>query len=111
MSELLKNFYLAYAAWLDDGTQDETVFSKANGLCSNLRWYCDYVETSDAEWFCVKGELVDQFIDAGLNKTYPFDLDGFAYEKSGQQYKCHLKPRRIQWVRDQVAKIKEEASS
>lgn len=108
MSKLLKAFYLAYAAWLAGDTDDETVFCKANGLCSNLQWYCAHTNADKAKWFDARNELHQQFITAGLDETYPFGGCGsYAYDSIEQTH--HLNPKRIAWVREQVEKIKAES--
>lgn len=111
MSKTLQDFYLAYAQWLADGAPEQKPFSSWNGLCHTLFMFCVKSGSDHELANQTKAEMLSQFVDAGLNETYPFDLDSFAYEESGRQYECHLNPKRIQWVRDQVAKIKEEVSS
>lgn len=89
MSEQLKEFYKAYAAWLDAGAPQCFPFKRHDGLCHNLSNWSDYDEE-------LSEELLDQFDDAGLDWEYPFDDHWTKY--SADDYK-HLNPARVSWVR------------
>lgn len=93
MSEQLKAFYKAYAAWLDAGAPQCFPFKRHEGLCYNLRKWSDCNEE-------LSGELLDQFVDADLDWEYPFDGNWDNY--SGDDYK-HLNPARVSWVRKHAA--------
>ena len=87
----LKEFYQAYAAWLDAGAPDFLPFSRASGLCNNLH--------SFTKSFNAYREMESQFDDAGLDPDYPFGGEDDYLGRSAER-KQHLNPLRIQWVKD-----------
>lgn len=107
MSELLKAFYLAYAAWLDDGAPTEqSTFSRKYGLCANVRVYA---RNRDMLGDDVENELRYQLIEAGLDYYLPFNSpETNDYWDDVSNEVQHLNPKRIAWVRNQVEKIKAE---
>ncbi|WBF77867.1 hypothetical protein W70_73 [Escherichia phage W70] len=97
MSEQLKAFYKAYAAWLDEGAPDRDPFNRRKGLCYSLDHWPDYN-------FDLSEEMQQQFTDAGLCCEFPFDKGRYTYHKDTKK---HLNPARVAWVR----KHAEEESS
>lgn len=92
MSEALKEFYAAYAEWLDAGAPQAKPFVRNNGLCLNLllKMPLPYEETNAAF-----EEMSEQFHEAGLDTLFPFDTR----EEYHTCDNMHLNPRRIAWVR------------
>lgn len=99
-SELLTEFYLAYADWLDAGAPDEKPFYRSGGLCWMLSHYLSCHGIPRKERGQLANELEDQFEAAGLNHLFPFNdgEDGFSNEEETDT--MHLNSRRIKWVRD-----------
>lgn len=89
MSEQLKAFYKAYAAWLDAGAPQHKPFDRTYGLCFVLEEFsaCDYD---------LLEEMRQQFTDAGLCWEFPFDKCLSAYVEDDNK---HLNPARVAWVR------------
>lgn len=111
MSELLKAFYLAYAAWLDDGApQMDTVFDRCAGLCSNLSWFAGSKSTNFKVTHVAEDQLRSQFMQEGLDVDYPFNDQEHSsdYWVESNSKTHHRNPKRIAWVRNQVKKIKEQ---
>jgi len=93
-SKELTEFYRAYLAWVEAGAVYSGGFSVRYGLCNNLAKYFHY---SNYVLCC---ELADQFEEAGLEHTLPFNGDSHEYFYETNSGACHLNPKRIQWVRD-----------
>ena len=88
----LKEFYQAYAAWLDAGAPEDQPFYRDSGLCLNMdKFGCGrdaYIE------------MCSQFEAAGLNYKYPFnDGEGDYLIHIGQD-DHYINPERIKWVKD-----------
>lgn len=107
MSDLLKAFYLAYAAWLDDGADVNDSFTRDTGLCYCLLGYCGDLSPDERDGY--ERELTAQFTDVGLSKNFPFNKDETDYWKASAEDSHYLNPKRIAWVRNQVEKIKAES--
>ena len=88
----LKEFYQAYAAWLDAGAPDNKPFSRAVGLCANLTRFADAPDD-------LRREMIGQFKAAGLDSRYPFGSE-VGYYIFYIFAKQHLNPKRIEWVRE-----------
>lgn len=88
----LKEFYQAYAAWLDAGAPEGQPFDRGYGLCDNL--YDQY--------YCHRGlmnEMRGQFKKAGLDIDYPFG-GSEVFEDETDNSTMHTNPLRVQWVKD-----------
>lgn len=85
----LRDFYIAYAAWLDAGAPDRDPFERSKGLCYSLDHWSHYN-------FDLSEEMQQQFTDAGLCWEYPFDHGHRAYFDDDKK---HLNPARVAWVR------------
>lgn len=109
MSELLKAFYLYYSVWLDDGATNMEPFSRNSGLCWNFMGTDLHPEFNVDRRNTLYSELSQQFEAAGLNINFPFNQDSL-YSDEVYSGTCHLNPKRIAWVRNQVEKIKEQQS-
>jgi hypothetical protein len=101
-SELLTQFYQAYAGWLDAGAPEGIIFSRQRGLCwSAVEWISATGKTgTDA----LLEEMDHQFVAAGLDPTFPFNngsVQQFGREKVTNSK--HLNEQRIQWVREHAA--------
>lgn len=95
MRKTLKGFYKAYHAWIIAGAPDGKPFNRMYGLCSNLGDWCDWDGT-------LIRQMKNQFADAGLHLTYPFDgvsLDT-EYLHEASRKTMHLNPARIKWVEE-----------
>lgn len=90
MSKTLKEFYCAYAAWLDVGAPNFKPFSRASGLCTNL-----FVFTKNRDAYM---EMESQFNDAGLDPNYPFGSEDDYMGRSAARQQ-HLNLARIKWVK------------
>lgn len=97
----LKDFYVAYAAWLDEGAPDTHYFEKRFGLCSNLATWI-YATNAELDYARLVNELRKQFEDAGLCCQYPFG-SGREYERMYATNTQHLNPARVAWVRKHTA--------
>lgn len=93
--QTLKDFYRAYADWLDAGAPQGKPFVRNNGLCLNLllKMPRSYEETNAAF-----EEMTEQLCEAGLDTLFPFDTR----EEYSKCDNMHLNPRRIAWVRAHV---------
>lgn len=92
MSEALKEFYAAYVEWVDAGAPHGQPFVRNNGLCLNLllKMPRSYEENNAAF-----EEMTEQFCEAGLDVSYPFDTPmGYSMCKD-----MHLNEARISWVK------------
>lgn len=90
MSKTLKEFYRAYATWLDFGAPNFKPFSRASGLCTNLY---NFSKNHD-----VINEMKFQFNAAGLDPNYPFGGEDDYVDRSAARQQ-HLNPKRIEWVK------------
>ena len=88
----LTKFYRDYLDWVDRGAPWDAPFDPSCGLCTNCS---NHYEESVYE------EMVQQFIDAGLHKTWPFGER--AYEYYSDKDTMHLDERRIAWVRSHLS--------
>lgn len=107
MSEELYNFYCSYKLWLDVGAPTNTSFSRHHGLCGALRDYLimTNIESRDEIFWKLYKEMENQFIAAGLDCQYPFNLGtGLMgdYDEEAGDGLIHTNPARIAWVTKQV---------
>lgn len=93
MSETLKAFYQAYLEWVESGAPDGLPFERHAGLCYNLR-HCFIYPTGLNE---ALREMEGQFIEAGLDESFPFGRDNFYKRLYGDSQ--HKDRKRIAWVR------------
>lgn len=100
-SEVLTAFYRAYLDWVAAGAPDynEHGFSRCVGLCSNLDAYC--AEMEDAGYHGAEDEMEQQFRDAGLNTSFPFESPR-EYSEAQDTGRMHLNQYRLSWVREKV---------
>jgi hypothetical protein len=104
-SELLTQFYRAYVAWIDDGAPEGIVFTRGNGLCSNLIRFIRGVTDSLCTRRMVGNEMYGQFRTAFAAKDwgFPFNDNDSTYWTESGIYQCHLNQDRIKWARDHAA--------
>lgn len=100
--EMLLNFYKAYAEWLDNEADEDDLFKRSEGLCSNLEKYLDNRGLDFTESSVVSKIMVDQFVAARLDPYYPFNDDLNDYHYDIESKSMHLNTARVQWVRDRV---------
>ncbi|UVD31660.1 hypothetical protein Pondi_00019 [Escherichia phage Pondi] len=86
----LKEFYQAYAAWLDAGAPEDQPFSRAYGLCDNL---------FTRGCYDILRELKGHFKSEGYDPAYPFG-GSEVFETEMDNEEMHLNPERIKWVKD-----------
>lgn len=89
----LAEFYKAYAAWLeaDAPVWNENNFDRGRGLCSNMTIF-------GLGQSCLL-EMMRQFEDSGLCRSYPFSNGHFSnYFIEANAEHCHLNHNRRQWV-------------
>lgn len=92
-SQLLHDFYRAYADWLICGGDGQ--FSCVNGLCANLFDYCDRKGVGSAQ---ALNEMHVQFVTAGMNEKLPFNTSVTDFDAESADGKCHLNTARRKWV-------------
>lgn len=92
-SQLLHDFYRAYADWLISGGDGQ--FSCVNGLCANLFDYCDRKGVGSAQ---ALNEMHVQFVTAGMNEKLPFNTSVTDFDAESADGKCHLNTARRKWV-------------
>lgn len=96
-SELLTAFYRAYLAWAENGEGAKYRFRDAVGLCANLNRFLS-VEDPQAD---ALEEMEDQFVQAGLDLSYPFNNGEHQdYHDEMQSHKATSNVQRMKWVRD-----------
>ena len=93
--EELKNFYKAYAAWLNAGAPDYKPFSRHEGLCYALRMYAEDQGFKPLLRVSLREELDDQF----NMKPYPFNIDRSHYARECLAGEVHRNLVRVDWVR------------
>lgn len=102
-SELLSEFYRAYAWWLDAGAPLDMGFYRNHGLCNSLRVWAN--RNAQLGYKNLHDELIEQFRQAGLDTHYPFNCGDRIYyliECGDRNFnpRCHINEQRIKWVRD-----------
>ncbi|UGO52676.1 hypothetical protein OPT79_43 [Klebsiella phage vB_KpnD_Opt-79] len=97
MSEELKVFYKAYAAWLDAGAVNKGAFWRDCGLCT-----CIVSWTNDDEGYELLNEMKSQFTAAGLSDRFPFNVSDEDYAREHLNSAMHLNEDRVAWVRKHV---------
>lgn len=101
----LTKFYRDYLAWVESGAPEHPVFDRDSGLCLQINRY-----TNDDIGNELADELENQFIDAGLCDTFPFNGGGVWFGGAGlsnylaesSAHTCHLNEARMAWVRDHI---------
>lgn len=96
--QVLRDFYVAYGAWLDGGAKSGE-FLRGEGLCANLFDYCTRlgIETAPAQT-----ELHKSFKLAGLSTSLPFNANKTNHEYQRNNDLCYLNPLRVAWVRARI---------
>lgn len=93
-SELLLGFY---QWWLKSDS-----ITTSSGLCTNLAIYTNHKQTPDHEYRRVESEMKDQFMQAGLDLSFPFNEDQEDYFMESHLSSCPYNPHRVQWVQDRI---------
>lgn len=96
MSKELREFYLAYKAWLDAGAPEKMPFSRSVGLCANL---CHTTKGMKREQEnALHDELQASF---SVRSMFPFGMEDYYHRKNcATMYLC---PKRIEWVNYQLS--------
>jgi hypothetical protein len=97
-SELLTQFYRAYAAWLDAGAPKEMGFSRHHGLCGALRQWAN--RHAQVEYRNLGNELQAQFMKLSTSFLHPFHELSSQYNLEADRGACHRNPKRIAWARE-----------
>lgn len=89
----LKQFYLAYLAWVQDGAPEDNLhgFTRCFGLCTNLTAYL-----SSNEGYIFQSEMEWQFQKNGLYPSYPFGMTDYTLRT--RNHSLHECPKRLAWV-------------
>ena len=95
-SPILQAFYQAYYQWLQNPIE-HPIFKQHFGLCLALSLYVYDVWPYQAN-SAILNEMVDQFENAGLSPTYPFNIDNTDFVNEMLSLKTHLNRRRRAWV-------------
>lgn len=98
-TDLLTQFYRAYAGWLDAGAPEGMGFSRYHGLCGALRQWGRH----KVEYPKLGKELQEQLEARHTSFLHPFHELSSQYNMEADRGACHLNPKRIQWVREHVA--------
>jgi hypothetical protein len=108
-SDELTAFYQAYVDWLDVGAPETVLhpknpfeFLRGVGLCGNLRLFC-FQHSCYGHHTMYAGEMIRQFVEAGLDKQYPFNRyskDENSMSIEMRQDTCHINPKRLQWAKN-----------
>ncbi len=103
-SDELTRFYNEMQKWIDRGTPSHPYFSNKQALCWNLRKFREHHGIDIDKYLVV--QLGEQFIEAGLSMTFPFN-DGsqlkFYHENEDIQH--YSNKARLEWVRTHQQEI------
>lgn len=108
-STLLKDFYYW---WANNGTEGFRPDDRL-GLCASLGtyvwrvlWKEDFTIPEEEEFWNIREkiqqEMKQQFVDAGLNRIYPFNHTYEHYVKESSSGGCLLNPYRVEWVNSKL---------
>lgn len=97
--EILKQFYQEYCDWLMAGAPKHPSFKKHHGLCSALFLW---LEPGFKERVLTR--LREHLSNSGLSTLFPFNSSGRNYFQESRNNACHLNPKRIAWVKQQLEK-------
>lgn len=88
----IKEFCIAYLAWVEAGAPDDTPFSRRHGLCANYNYFCrDPYDYGDYKAWDEINDLV--------GGDYPFGGKDTFYEEVDKNT-THLNPARLAWVKE-----------
>lgn len=106
MIEEIRGFYCAYQEWLDLGAPEWKPFYRTAGLCHNLTRYLKLRGLQkNNDIVAIQREMYAQFVEAGLDRLYPFNESRGDYALECKFKKCHVNERRVKWVREHAAEI------
>lgn len=104
MDPRMKEFYQSMTKWLAEGMPIENLhgYSRAVALCGNLSQYIRFLYPDVVPHILLgwRDELRWAFVEAGLNRDFPFDGSG------GQHFSCtdyYLNAQRLQWIYNHAA--------
>ena len=101
-SKELLEFYEAWYFWATSPVPCEAAdygFSVFHGLCAAAGAWGDY-HVSFTLGANIRHEMRKQFLDAGLNVSYPFGEVSYAHDASNGT--MHYDRYRLTWVRDRI---------
>jgi len=90
----LQVFYNVMYKVIFDGFDKPTWFDPMRGLCSNYGDYLVHIGVFDID---IGLALYHQFIDAGINPTFPFWTEEDCTMYNDKKYS---NPLRLQWIKD-----------
>lgn len=104
-SSKLFEFYMALQAWIDSGFQVNPFgFVTDTGICYNLKKFMEHDASGDYYGNFLH-EMTQQFIDAGLDRSIPFNqgdgdnpVDMQSYVQERGRYIHNLK--RLAWIKE-----------
>lgn len=105
MSPILQEFYKAILLWVNEDCYKHSIFFTDTGLCLNLIYYATHRKgLTEHEALVLRSEMQDQFLNAELCKTMPFNEDSEHYWIECENYSCYQNPARLEWIK-QHAKV------
>ena len=98
-SASLTQFYREIHLWILLGCPDHDLFEIDRGLCGNLyNWLMSDSLIRTVEVEGIVQEMVDQFEEAKLSVSYPFDLSRLDYRYCANNGLHYKNPKRLAWV-------------
>lgn len=103
---MLKDFYNQLQTWIENGFTEHRLFNTRFGVCGNLESFLfedfddwENPEKLDSLHQVVK-QLVNQFLDAELHRTYPFNEGNYkSYDAEYDAGTLWKNAQRLAWVR------------
>lgn len=89
MRNLFLQFCIEWLDWVKAGADEESIFTRREGLCGNFERYLASHSIEDDPFFF----LIDLFKKAELNSVFPFGTERFSQDTMNET--MHLDERRI----------------
>lgn len=98
---MLKDFYVALQAWIDNPGENPCGFCITFGICDNLENWCEHWGLNLKDSSALADQLLTSFKDAGLHPAYPFNKASAAYFSiETTDLTLYKNPARLKWVAD-----------
>lgn len=105
MEQDFYNFLIAWREWAQAGGAAHKPFSQ-RGLCANYSYdWSRIAGNRDGRAVFVHRLFDVEFPDA---PAYPFNTDGWDYDKENTRGIVHKNPRRLAWVERKIAEYEEK---
>jgi hypothetical protein len=103
MSDLLKEFLVAWLEWAERGAPEDDCepFARYKGLCISFEDWMELRDVDHGSAYCESDQLKSLFIADGLAGDYPFGECAYIWAMNHDQQ--HLDVNRLSWVRSKVA--------